>query len=117
MDLLIQACGNEDNFNVSFDDESDNVNVRCPFNDGTVYRPNSPLSVFDGMSSQGRWTLEITDAVNIDGGRFDSWRLELCLNGGTIADSDSDPIDQDCCLLYTSPSPRDATLSRMPSSA
>ena len=23
----------------------------------------------------------------------------------------------DCCLLYTSPSPRDATLSRMPSSA
>ena len=22
-----------------------------------------------------------------------------------------------CCLLYTSPSPRDATLSRMPSSA
>ena len=29
-----------------------------------------------------------------------------------------DPVDQlDFCLLYTSPSPRDATLSRMPSSA
>ena len=27
-----------------------------------------------------------------------------------------DPLDYDC-LLYTSPSPRDATLSRMPSSA
>ena len=26
-------------------------------------------------------------------------------------------IDYNCCLLYTSPSPRDATLSRMPSSA
>ena len=25
--------------------------------------------------------------------------------------------DCNCCLLYTSPSPRDATLSRMPSSA
>ena len=25
--------------------------------------------------------------------------------------------DEWCCLLYTSPSPRDATLSRMPSSA
>ena len=25
--------------------------------------------------------------------------------------------DAECCLLYTSPSPRDATLSRMPSSA
>ena len=31
---------------------------------------------------------------------------------------DSDLIDRvDACLLYTSPSPRDATLSRMPSSA
>ena len=26
-------------------------------------------------------------------------------------------LDMDNCLLYTSPSPRDATLSRMPSSA
>ena len=26
-------------------------------------------------------------------------------------------IEQNVCLLYTSPSPRDATLSRMPSSA
>ena len=26
-------------------------------------------------------------------------------------------VDTDTCLLYTSPSPRDATLSRMPSSA
>ena len=30
---------------------------------------------------------------------------------------ESDNPDQNCCLLYTSPSPRDATLSRMPSSA
>ena len=30
----------------------------------------------------------------------------------------NDNVDQyDACLLYTSPSPRDATLSRMPSSA
>ena len=28
-----------------------------------------------------------------------------------------DPIEVQSCLLYTSPSPRDATLSRMPSSA
>ena len=26
-------------------------------------------------------------------------------------------VGEQCCLLYTSPSPRDATLSRMPSSA
>ena len=34
-----------------------------------------------------------------------------CENSGTIT------VTTDTCLLYTSPSPRDATLSRMPSSA
>ena len=36
---------------------------------------------------------------------FGSWYVEVGLG------------DSNCCLLYTSPSPRDATLSRMPSSA
>ena len=30
---------------------------------------------------------------------------------------DTKPASTNACLLYTSPSPRDATLSRMPSSA
>ena len=34
-----------------------------------------------------------------------------------LADEPSGNLDQQTCLLYTSPSPRDATLSRMPSSA
>ena len=33
-----------------------------------------------------------------------------------LCDSENIPLNMDC-LLYTSPSPRDATLSRMPSSA
>ena len=37
--------------------------------------------------------------------------------GGQVADSASLEELLDRCLLYTSPSPRDATLSRMPSSA
>ena len=35
----------------------------------------------------------------------------------TICEIQGLPKDFDFCLLYTSPSPRDATLSRMPSSA
>ena len=41
----------------------------------------------------------------------------------TVARIDADDVDENsaaqslACLLYTSPSPRDATLSRMPSSA
>ena len=35
----------------------------------------------------------------------------------TVANDDDSEADSNICLLYTSPSPRDATLSRMPSSA
>ena len=40
-------------------------------------------------------------------------------DGVTVAESVVllDPVENMGCLLYTSPSPRDATLSRMPSSA
>ena len=36
---------------------------------------------------------------------------------GAIFVEEIDEIEDKSCLLYTSPSPRDATLSRMPSSA
>ena len=37
-------------------------------------------------------------------------------NGTSVQMSDGDPLSKSC-LLYTSPSPRDGTKSRMPSSA
>ena len=43
-----------------------------------------------------------------------SFDISERLVGGTAYDKEGDSIS---CLLYTSPSPRDATLSRMPSSA
>ena len=53
--------------------------------------------------------------VTYDGG--ENWEKSLFVNNNTGAiDLISDPKDFNC-LLYTSPSPRDATLSRMPSSA
>ena len=50
------------------------------------------LAVFVSLLEPGDTVLSMSLAA---GGAFESW----------------------CCLLYTSPSPRDATLSRMPSSA
>ena len=41
----------------------------------------------------------------------------VCVTTGPDKDNDGVPDAVDVCLLYTSPSPRDATLSRMPSSA
>ena len=41
----------------------------------------------------------------------------LDIHGYTVTDFLTEPQQYMPCLLYTSPSPRDATLSRMPSSA
>ena len=46
--------------------------------------------------------------------------VEICTRGLDLSPTNELLIDESllgCCLLYTSPSPRDATLSRMPSSA
>ena len=43
----------------------------------------------------------------------DGLRFSLRQDGGAI----NYLVEDEVCLLYTSPSPRDATLSRMPSSA
>ena len=66
--------------------------------------------------------------VNKTGGPFGAVIVkdgQVIAAAGNSVIQDNDPsahaevnaIRQACCLLYTSPSPRDATLSRMPSSA
>lgn len=79
VDLLINGCEDEENFNISFDDESSNINLECPPLGGKAYKPRQALNVFDGLSAKGDWILEITDDVFLDGGSFESWTLELCL--------------------------------------
>ena len=69
-------------------------------------------------------------AENIDDGSFDNCGIadfsisrdeftcnDLGENTVTLTVTDGSGNESTCCLLYTSPSPRDATLSRMPSSA
>ena len=74
-----------------------------------------------------------TQTIVITGQNFDSGATALLVGSGgnitpttstintssqiTIVYSGSDAITTDTCLLYTSPSPRDRTRSRMPSSA
>ena len=47
--------------------------------------------------------------------KLQEWRKELVKANNEALYNGS--MDDNSCLLYTSPSPRDATLSRMPSSA
>ena len=63
-----------------------------------------------GKAAIHEFMTHMEKVVPASGARFDDWRVDA---------------DTECgyaewimvCLLYTSPSPRDATLSRMPSSA
>ena len=68
-----------------------------------------------------QFLLIVTDAFSIEQDHLFS--NELCTENTLIELSDAYDLDTGsdcdhcCCLLYTSPSPRDHTRSRMPSSA
>ena len=55
----------------------------------------------------------VNDGVTLHGIRV-SWTIKSKYSNCIYV---SPRVDLNSCLLYTSPSPRDATLSRMPSSA
>ena len=58
-----------------------------------------------------------TNGENVFTGGEDGKFLKISPNGNIAEIADFNTRWVDTCLLYTSPSPRDATLSRMPSSA
>ena len=62
-------------------------------------------------------TSELTTLVNKENAKILDVRPKDEFEKGTITNSINIPFQDIDCLLYTSPSPRDATLSRMPSSA
>ena len=64
-----------------------------------------------GAQHLTRGTLAVAKAAGVDMHREGSWWSDCPKQKMKNLD------DPESCLLYTSPSPRDATLSRMPSSA
>ena len=99
-DLLIQCGINENNFGscvggmdwISTKDAGENSSY-CPSNESLI------ASVYEANDDD--YEHIVTRATSA----FEQWRKVPA------------PIRGDLCLLYTSPSPRDGLLSRMPSSA
>ena len=60
------------------------VNANAPFN-GT-FKPTGDLSALNGSNPNGKWTLEVTDHYEEDGGRINSFAITIATDG-----SDSDP--------------------------
>ena len=77
-----------------YDDESTQTN-KCDklLSAGIPYKPDSPLSVFDGDDSKGLWKLEIKDLATGDGGLIDEWSIRLCsarsVNAPTLVRNDT----------------------------
>ena len=77
--LTQNMCGDNDDFDIGFDDAAATANFPCPYTDGLLYIPFEALSIFDGEDAAGNWTLEIEDAANQDGGDLETWSLEICI--------------------------------------
>jgi subtilisin-like proprotein convertase family protein len=76
--LVSKICEQQD-FNCGFDDASD-VNVKCPLNNGSVYKPVQNLSNFNGDPLEGTWILQIEDTRPGNGGRLEGLEVEFCSN-------------------------------------
>ncbi len=63
----------------TFDDEAATsiASGAAPFSGS--YRPETPLSVLDGIPVNGTWTLEITDSFPQDVGNLSAWSLTLTM--------------------------------------
>ncbi len=77
--LWSRKCGTSKGFNVGVDDQS-NEYFQCPINTARIYRPESPLSAFNGEFMQGSWKLRIEDRSPGEGGKLTGFELELCAN-------------------------------------
>ena len=64
-------------------------------------------------------TLDVADQASVDAALADAHDIDVLINNaGYEVQSSVEQLTDDCtCLLYTSPSPRDLSTSRMPSSA
>ncbi len=75
--LWSRKCGSSKGFNVGLDDQS-NQYFQCPINLGRIYRPESPLTVFNGENMKGTWKLRLEDKASGNGGRLQNFDLEVC---------------------------------------
>ena len=51
------------------------------------FRPDTPLSVFNGESLEREWTLLVRDEVQEDSGTLNAWKVEICSGPTGILDS------------------------------
>ena len=81
---------------------------------GTGYEYEASSGSLDQVVNQGSTTVTVSDVEDYEG---NSSQTSVFVGEPYTVIGSVAPTYTDCCLLYTSPSPRDGLLSRMPSSA
>ena len=77
--LVSKVCDNGQDILATFDDDGEPFACSGkPAVSGVVTPENGDLAVFNGLQTNGTWTLRIIDDFNQDGGTMNEWRLELC---------------------------------------
>jgi subtilisin-like proprotein convertase family protein len=76
-----RTCGGNDNILLTYDDESEVIDLFCPPVDATAFvrPPSADLNHFDGEELAGTWTIKVRDRANQDGGQINSFRIKACL--------------------------------------
>ncbi len=88
--LINRRGGAGKNFTNTFMDDEAATAIAvgaAPFTGG--FRPDSPLSIFDGQSALGTWTLTITDAAALNSGQLNSWGLDITLSNNIFGPYES----------------------------
>ena len=118
--LVFISCSKEDDSVPLLDVISNQItNLHAPQNGGSGNGPPTPISGEFTKFDFSAGSVTISDNDWDIGFRGTS----IIVNGGVSLGTTDEPSRTGdgaayiACLLYTSPSPRDATLSRMPSSA
>lgn len=96
--LSAENGGGGDNFTATVFDDDGSTPIQggsAPFTGNFI--PEEPLSIFNGESSGGAWTLNVADGTVFDTGTIDSWSLEVCGLEQDDADADGIPDDADNC--------------------
>ncbi len=76
--LFTEICTDENNFDLGFDDRSLDQNILCPPTNRDIYKPQTPLDIFNGSFAGGDWILEVEDFAFLDGGELMGWSIQIC---------------------------------------
>ena len=104
--LWDQNCGGNNDIDVTFDDAGDDLQCSQPTQGtyNTFSISEQELAAFNGLSSAGNWTLNISDNIGADTGTLDAWGLTISeqgppncpdISGGGGGDCPGDDEDED----------------------